>query len=594
MKKRFIYSLQYKIIVLALIFVILPLFIINLLTSNRYEKLYQNAMNDVTTRLAQQINNNIDTYFQKLNSISFMPYYNADIQNIMNTIFHEENPGIANDLHVFRMFNDFLFQMSLRDSNICLLSLFDLNGNLIAQKNTSGKYTDSDFFKPYLGDLGAREFRILPTHEQTYVDNSDYRVFSFIRLVKEVKTNTPIGYLVFDVRISCMKDIMKGIDSPYYSNVGIFNEKHEVIYRMVDDGSEEIFNISRLDKITKGNTQKIGETEYFFSFSVSEYTGFTTLISTDKETLIEDLIYLKIRNLLWISVLLVMVLVVTVLGTKKIMVPLQKLVHAMRSVGRGNFKAQVEIQTRDEIGVLSHSFNQMISYIDELIIMEYQAQLKMKDSELRALQSQINPHFLYNTLESIAMEAEVNGDTDVADMVSDLGNFFRYSVQNKSGFINIITEIEHIINYIAIQNVRFENRIRFSYSISEELRTFSIVKLLLQPIIENSIVHGFKNKTDSLNINLKTELVGEEVSISITDNGKGMSRTELMALKESICRADEDESNKIGLKNVQQRIQLIYGKEYKVHIKSSENSGTCIAFKIPVSQNPILDITSSE
>ncbi|MGD1821883.1 MAG: cache domain-containing sensor histidine kinase [Pleomorphochaeta sp.] len=588
MKNKIFYSLQNKIIFFAVFFVIPPLLILNIVTSDQYNKQYKNAMNAITTRLAGQITNNIDTYFQKINQISFMPYYDGEIQEILNNSFLSNGENLNNDLDIKYKLNDFLFQMSLQDKYIRSIYIFDMDNDLIAQRNTSGRNSDTDFFIPYIENMGELESQTIATHDQTYVRQSDSVVFSFIRLIKEVKTNTPIGYLVLDISIDSMEDILHGIDSPFYNNVEIFNNNNETIYTMTNDERANEYTKDVVKNIEEYSIFEVNEIKYYLSYSVSEYTGFTVVISVEENELMGDMNNLRNRNLFLLLFLLFSVLFVTILGTTRLIIPLKRLVEAMKSVSKGDFKTQVTIKTKDEIGILSQNFNQMINYIDTLITKEYQAELKNKDSELRALQGQINPHFLYNTLESISMEAEINDDTDVADMINDLGVFFRYSIENKSKFINIMDEIDHISIYIAIQNIRFDKRIVFTYNVLDELKNWNIAKLMIQPLIENSIIHGLRNNNDILFINLNIEKKDNLIILTIRDNGNGMSHNKRESLLKFIYNENiEDTSKSIGLKNVQQRIKLIYGSEYGISIASKKGCWTELVIQFPHTQTEV-------
>lgn len=582
MKNKIFYSLQNKIIFFAVFFVIPPLLILNIVTSDQYNKQYKNAMNAITTRLAGQITNNIDTYFQKINHISFMPYYDEEIQEILNNSFINQGENLKNDLDVKYKLNDFLFHMSLQDKYIRSVYIFDMDNELIAQRNTSGRNSDTDFFIPYIEKMGDLESQTIATHDQTYVRQSDSVVFSFIRLIKEVNTNTPIGYLVLDISIDSMEDILRGIDSPFYNNVEIFNNNNENIYTMTNDEITNEYSTDVVKNIEKYSTFEANDIKYYLSYSVSDYTGFTVVISVEENELMGEMNSLSNKNLILLLFLLFSVLIVTILGTKRLIIPLKRLVEAMKLVSKGDFKTQVTIKTQDEIGILSQNFNQMINYIDTLITKEYQAELKNKDSELRALQGQINPHFLYNTLESISMEAEINDDTEVADMINDLGVFFRYSIDNKSKYINIMDEIAHISIYIAIQNIRFDKRIKFNYHVADELKNWDIAKLMIQPLIENSIIHGLRNNDDILRINLNIEEKDDLIILSIRDNGNGMTEREKESLLIYINNENiEDTSKSIGLKNVQQRIKLIYGAEYQISITSKKDCWTELNLKFP-------------
>lgn len=267
----------------------------------------------------------------------------------------------------------------------------------------------------------------------------------------------------------------------------------------------------------------------------------------------------------------------------------QKLVNKIKMAETGNLAITEEISGNDEIAVLDRQFNHMLKRLNELIQKNYIQQLEKKETELKNLQLQINPHFLYNTLETISSTAAVKQAFEVCDLCEKLGDIFRYSLgKGRSGYgdyVSIEQELNHIKNYIFIQKARFGNKFDVIYSIEPGIEKRQILRFILQPIVENAIVHGLSKNTSkgSLEITVSTE--NGEVMIKIEDNGVGMEPAKLLQLTAYIHAEDnrlEDNKQSIGVRNVHQRIRLSFGAPYGILIKSQLNSGSSFIIRLPL------------
>lgn len=267
----------------------------------------------------------------------------------------------------------------------------------------------------------------------------------------------------------------------------------------------------------------------------------------------------------------------------------QKLVNKIKTAETGNLAITEEISGNDEIAVLDRQFNHMLRRLNELIQKNYIQQLEKKETELKNLQLQINPHFLYNTLETISSTAAVKQAFEVCDLCEKLGDIFRYSLgKGRSGYgdyVSIEQELNHIKNYIFIQKARFGNKFDVIYSIEPGIEKRQILRFILQPIVENAIVHGLSKNTSkgSLEITVSTEQ--DEILIKIEDNGVGMEPAKLLQLTAYIHAEDnklEDHKQSIGVRNVHQRIRLSFGAPYGILIKSQLNSGSSFIIRLPL------------
>jgi len=241
----------------------------------------------------------------------------------------------------------------------------------------------------------------------------------------------------------------------------------------------------------------------------------------------------------------------------------------------------VDIEASKEVKAMIRQFNKMMIKISELmerVVLEQSAQRR---SELKALQSQINPHFLYNTLDSIIWLIENNKNREAGEVVVALSNLFRSSISKDSVTVPLRDEIEHVSNYLLIQNFRYSDSFDYELDVDEDALDCPTMKLILQPIVENCIYHGLKNKIDRGIIQIKAKREGDFLVLSVTDNGYGMRQEAITDLYRSF-EGEDDSDDRVGLKNIYQRIRFYYGGDAEMRIESEPDEGTTITIKEPV------------
>lgn len=270
--------------------------------------------------------------------------------------------------------------------------------------------------------------------------------------------------------------------------------------------------------------------------------------------------------------------------TRNIAEPISELCDVAATAGEGDF----EIRTKGdnsivEIQKLNTSVNQMIKKIGQLVDDIRVEEINLRAAELRLLQEQINPHFLYNTLDNIIWLAESGEDEEVVKMVSSLSSFFRTTLSKGRDYITIAEEREHIESYLSIQKFRYRDILSYDIDFEDEILDHSILKLTLQPIVENALYHGIKNKRGMGHIQIDGRMAGDNIEFIVSDNGIGMREEEAEHLRKVISGlvSDDRSGGGFGLFNVNQRLQLNYGKEYGLNIESTYNEGTTIRVKIP-------------
>ncbi|MBI3170734.1 MAG: sensor histidine kinase [Chloroflexi bacterium] len=270
--------------------------------------------------------------------------------------------------------------------------------------------------------------------------------------------------------------------------------------------------------------------------------------------------------------------------SRSIYTPIKKLHDVTTTITKNDLQTLMTSDNVDEITELGMSFNIMIGKIKELLDSKIKEQENLKKAELRALQAQINPHFLYNTLDTIIWMAESKKTDEVVDIVTALSSFFRISLSKGMDWITIGEEVERIRNYLTIQKMRYRDILDFKIEVDADVAQNTILKLLLQPLVENALYHGIKNKRQGGTIHVRAKRNGDaEILLEVEDDGIGFTPEKLAQLRVEL----DDDSGEIklesgfGIGNVNNRIRLYYGRTYGVSIRSEYNSGTCVTLVIP-------------
>lgn len=294
----------------------------------------------------------------------------------------------------------------------------------------------------------------------------------------------------------------------------------------------------------------------------------------------------RIRNLmLGVSAVCVLLCVVMAVSIYRgISRPLLAIRTAMRKVERGNLEAHAEVRGKDEMAELAQSFNRMVDRLNVLVKGQKESQEKLRMAELQALQAQINPHFLYNTLDSINWMARAGKVKEVTEVVDSLSTFFRISLSGGRTFITVDEELCHVENYILIQKKRYEKYLDYEIDVPEEIRKYQCLKMILQPLVENSIYHGLKEKREKGMIRITAELVKGTLLFHVADSGQGMTREKLQELQQMMRQGsgyEEYDQRGYGVINVQRRIQTYFGRGYGLHFRSEWGRGTEVTVALP-------------
>ena len=362
----------------------------------------------------------------------------------------------------------------------------------------------------------------------------------------------------------------------------VYHPQQQQLYNELQTENISLIMNAKTDVVTAGK----GDDEKIYALSHSETTGWTIVGCMNMSELLKN--SRKARSI-YVLVALGLIAVALVISSeiaRNITFPIQKLRDSMKRVQEGDFTAaDLPVPYENEIGSPTRSFNVMTHKIQDLMAQNIQEQEQKRKIELKALQSQINPHFLYNTLDSIIWMAEGKKNEEVVLMTASLARLLRQSISIENELVTIGQEVEYVRSYLTIQKMRYKDKLEFEINVDPRITHAQIIRLVLQPIVENAIYHGLKYKESKGMLKVHGYELGERIIIDITDDGVGMDEETLKHIYDK--HKVNYHSNGVGVYNVQQRLVLYYGKEYGIIYHSEKGKGTTATVVIPKKQEDV-------
>lgn len=362
-------------------------------------------------------------------------------------------------------------------------------------------------------------------------------------------------------------------------NIDTLEDRVDDIKVNLEDGGHYDENIEMLDNNIYILTELIqDDIQYYIYYQTQSIENLKVQLNNQVEKFI----------VLWTILLICLIVCVLILSSvtaNGITRPVRELCGVTRQISEGDFSARAGVKTRDEVSQLADSVNEMSEHLEVMVSQIKEDERKMRHAELRLLQEQINPHFLYNTLDTIIWLIEGNLSEQAVDMVVSLSDFFRLVLSHGKEFISIRDEELHILSYLKIQQVRYHDILDYEISIAPELYPYRILKLTLQPLVENALYHGIKYKRAMGKITITGSMIRENgvnrICLSVKDNGVGMNEEELRRLQKEIVRPCQETESGFGLANVNERLRMNFGMEYGLTIMSKQGEGTEVQVMIP-------------
>lgn len=554
-----------------------------------YNHIERQKTYDSITRLNNTLMAEMDHAVNTLDSIDKYPYVSIPYQ-VSNSIWdYLINPSrLLDDKSGFNvLFTEMYYKLNLLFPQLDSIFLYTYDGELLSFLNndmTGNKLTpiqDISQSQWYQETIEKNGLLCLYNHNglvETGYEPRPQTLFAS-RSLSYVTLPKPAGVIISGLNVS-------GITT-HFSNNRIFPTQSFAIF----DGNGRLLLAS--DGYEPGDAEGTEMAAYTantsaFHYSVVSNTKKTAfcVIRTDRRDIFTANLPADLILFLLIPFVLLANLLLTSTIVQSINKPLNRMVDACKRLSLGDFSTRIDYKGTDEMAILTDSFNQMAEQVQHLITQVYQKSLAEKDLELQMLRSQINPHFLYNTLDSMRMAALIEGYDSHARMCELLAKILRYGVTESNRLVTVEDELHHLQDYIELIGLRFGNVIHFSIMIDPSIHSYSIIRLLLQPLVENSINHGIKDSLETGQIQIWGFKKENTLVFTVSDNGAGMDESALGLLRDYIDNKNQAFKS-IGLKNIQRRIQLNYGEAYGLTIQSRLYSGTSVTVTVPIQEEEV-------
>ena len=425
----------------------------------------------------------------------------------------------------------------------------------------------------YTGALEAEDGVVVtPPHLQNFIKRNYIWVVSLSRLLHALPDAAPNGILLIDITIDEIKDIClrNSTDTHYYYIVDpagalIFHPKDQLIHSGLFD--EPIPQVLQGGNTTFGI--HVDGRERIYTVRQEPLSGWKIVAVTDIRNLYA--LFLPALGSLsaWIALGIILLFTLSRLISTRVLEPIRYLRESIKQVEEGRFDISVPVSDYDEIGALAQDFNIMVKTIGNLLALNAEEHRKLRESDFKALQSQINPHFLYNTLDSIIWMTAKGRKDDVITMVSSLAKLLRRSLAAGDGLITLEEEYDHARQYCIIQKIRYRDQLICTFELPEECRQLPVPRLILQPLIENALYHGIENWNKGGRIGITAEKIGHTLTITVSDNGVGADISRLREIL--IGKTAGKIQTSIGLKNISDRLGILFGEESKVDFRSRQD-----------------------
>lgn len=586
-------KIKYKLIV-AIYMVIIPALITT--TGYLYMKEYRDTVQSMTElyeNLSLQSDQNINHLQDDLIDLSTYLCVNSDVRYILNA--KKENLGSKLPLLWEKSAPmGFIEDMVSIKNGIKTMILYTENGirPFYLSRDTSVHNTiieevhDTVIYKKALEAKGdyvwTREDR---EDTELFIKNKSDKII-VSRVIFDWSKKKRLGYLAIGVNTDIYVSICKKALKKENEGIAVCNRSGEELARagLIDESILKYIQSTDFLQLNPEQKQNYFEyNDYFVFCHQTEENGNFICYMVPKQNWLSKIQNVKIMPTAFLIILFIGLGPLSIFASTIVSKPLQKLYRSMMKFRSGDFEQQIEVVGHDEIGQVTDCFNQMVKDIKDLIERNYIMVIKDRESELDALQAQINPHFLYNAMDSLYWQALNAGSDKLAEDIFSLSQLFRLVLNKGRGIIPVSQEKELIFHYLQIQKMRFEKKLNYTIEMEEEILSYRIPKLILQPFVENAIVHGLECIDRMGMIEIKGNLEGDNIVFQVIDNGAGMSREQLDQLFEE-QETKEYSSQRIGryaIKNVRERLDLKYHGEFKLEIQSEVGKGTTISIVIP-------------
>lgn len=572
-------NLKIKLFMYFLLVSLVPILTLGYLSYFKQIRTIENISFNYTQNLINEVDINIFLTLNNFDNLSQVLLHDAMVKEVLlrRETFPVGSHEIASVESVLK---------SIRFTNDYLKSIFILShasNNIFASGDVVGNYGVNYFTDDYRNHYKTYDFylKTIQSHNKFLywgIENVfGEHVVVLTRKIVDVELGI-LGVIVIHLSYAMLEDVYSRLQEMNDFTVLLITDTGEILYhrnRHMIGGTLDHEEV--IDNVYVNSSGYFDVTfegvKSFAVYNTFYYSDWKTIVLIPYASLFETPNELRFTTLLIAGASFGIILLVTGLLLQRIFKPLHRLIQLMRRGSEGNMEIRFDVIRMDEIGQLGRSFNKMMSNIEELIgKVEMESKLKV-ESQMKALESQINPHFLYNTLASIYWTVLGEGNVRAANMTRALSNYFKIGLNRGEEFVTVRQEVEHVKEYLDIQQMRFEDSLRFQIDVEERLADCLTIKFLLQPLVENAIEHGIRHRQDGvIQIGVFSDM--HHIVFQVSDNGRGIEREHPPGIETLIAKG-------YGLKNMYHRLTLYYGGNFSMDYASIPGTETVFTLKIP-------------
>lgn len=579
-------SLRTRMLLSNIVVALIPFLMFSIVSGSIFLDHAQKTAEEHSVQLIHQVSNSMDVYVETIEKM--VNYIQLELQDTpFFTMETEDAPGWESETDYIRSVLENVANSHREVAGIFIATKEDLYVSTGMSRISRDPFQNERWYREAAENPEEIQLISVVTG-RNIVTNRSYSiddVFSLAKAVQDPETGEVLGVILLDIRHDIIQSSINGVTIGEKGFVFVMDQEDNIVYTPVNG---IVYRVNpKWVKAMEPMSVQIQGGSYQIRSELSPYTGWRTVgvFSMDEVmSSVNTIVYILFTCVI---ISLVLVVIVSFKFSRTLTNPIFKLKRLMKQAESGDLTVRFNFQHNDEIGELGQSFNHMIARIDQLIQMVYVEQENKRTAEMKSLQEQIKPHFLYNTLDTISWMARDYDAEDIVRLVDALTNMFRIGLSHGKDIITVKEEITHVSNYLYIQKIRYKDKLNYVIHVDESLYAVEVPKLILQPLVENAIYHGVKAKRGGGTITITGVPEGENLVFTVQDDGAGMLQEKVEELNRRMSeRSVLDEKKSFGLFYIRERIQLCYGTGYGVHVESTLGEGTRVTITLPLYQKP--------
>lgn len=572
-------GIRFKLLVYFLSLILLPILTIGLISDIIYTSSIERETNLHAQEIIEQIQKNVEFYIHDMDHIEHYISQDPSMTAFLQTGNTLEPNRVSIETEVRRLLRTYT-EVHPEIAGIVVVNDSDLYISNEQYRISRDPLTREDWYQRAIASKGELLLISRPIGRNLTSGNqvNAEEVLSVVKAIQNPATQKFVGVISIDFKLDTIEKMIQKITLGKTGFVYMMDAAGDVVYSP-DNPVVYRINAEWLGESSNRQfTQTINHNQYQIIYTKSDFTKWKIIgVFSFKETF-KEASRIRLYTLIIAILTVILAVILAFFYTSSIANPLNKLKNLMRKVQNGDLNVRFDNQYHDEIGQVGNGFNNMLEEIRNLIELVYKEQQGKRESEIKILQAQIKPHFLYNTLDAIQWMAHERGATDLVEMIDALTHFFRIGLSKGKETLTVSDEIAHVRSYLIIQKIRYEEKLEYEIECEDGLDHLLVLKLTLQPLVENAIYHGIKARRGVGKVSVQVKVVRGMLYCSVSDNGVGIQPEKLQEIRHMLEKSGKDTSalQGFGIYNVSERIKLNYGSEYGLTFHSEYGVGTTV------------------